>query len=56
MLLLCSDGLTNVLDDQKIAGILLEHRDLEVAAEQLIASANEGGGPDNVTVALQRWN
>jgi PPM family protein phosphatase len=56
VLLLCSDGLTNVVDDQEIQGILTGHDDLEGLAEQLIARANAKGGPDNVTVTLQRWN
>jgi PPM family protein phosphatase len=56
LLLLCSDGLTNVVGDPEIAGILGAHADLAVAAGALIARANAGGGPDNVTVALQRWS
>jgi len=56
VLLLCSDGLTNAIDDQEIAAILTAHRDPDAAAAALIASANEHGGPDNVTVALQRWS
>ena len=56
VLLLCSDGLTSVVDDQEIAGILMAHRDLDAAAEELIDRANAAGGPDNVTVTLQRWN
>jgi serine/threonine protein phosphatase PrpC len=56
VLLLCSDGLTNAVDDQEIAAILASNPDLEVAAERLIARANDHGGPDNITVALQRWS
>ncbi len=55
VLLLCSDGLTNVLTDKEIAAILTANRDLQAAADQLVTRVNEGGGPDNVTVALQRW-
>jgi protein phosphatase len=55
VLLLCSDGLTNAVDEQEIAEILMKSRDLDRAAEQLVATANDNGGPDNVTVALQRW-
>jgi protein phosphatase len=56
VLLLCSDGLTNAVDDQDIAATLVGSRDLDVAAERLIARANDNGGPDNITVALQRWS
>lgn len=53
--LLCSDGLTGVLPDERILDILLEHEpDLTGACRALVAAANEGGGPDNVTVVLLR--
>lgn len=51
--LLCSDGLTDVVTDEQIADIL--HRDaddLDAAAKDLVDSANEHGGPDNVSVIL----
>jgi protein phosphatase len=55
LMLLCSDGLTGVVTDDEIAAILREPTDLSTAAERLIERANEGGGPDNVTVVLVRW-
>jgi protein phosphatase len=55
VLLLCSDGLTNVVDEELIAEIIAASRSLDEAAAHLIAYANQNGGPDNVTVALQRW-
>ena len=55
ILLLCSDGLTCVIDDREIAAILVGCSDLSVAADRLIARALEHGGPDNVTVVLVRW-
>ena len=55
ILLLCSDGLTCVVDDREIAAILVGCFDLGAAAERLIARANEHGGPDNVTAVLVRW-
>jgi serine/threonine protein phosphatase PrpC len=55
VLLLCSDGLTNAVNEHDIANILREHTDLDDAAAKLIACANDNGGPDNVTVVLQRW-
>ncbi|MCG6873291.1 MAG: protein phosphatase 2C domain-containing protein, partial [Gammaproteobacteria bacterium] len=52
--LLCSDGLTDVVQDEEIQKILAAEKDLEAAAGALIDAANEGGGPDNITVVLAR--
>ncbi len=52
--LICSDGLHDVVEDDAIAAVLLSERDLTRAAVKLIDLANEGGGPDNVTVVLAR--
>jgi serine/threonine protein phosphatase PrpC len=52
--LLCSDGLTGVLSHCEIAKILRDFVDLDEAAAQLIACANAGGGPDNITAVLLR--
>lgn len=51
-LLLCSDGLTNMVDDSEIAALLCAEPDPQSACEQLVAMANDHGGEDNVTVAL----
>lgn len=51
-LLLCSDGLTGMLEDARIAEILRAHRDPGAAAAELIAAANEAGGHDNISVVL----
>ncbi len=49
--LLCSDGLTTMVDDETILGVVEEHRpDLNEAAKALINAANRGGGEDNITV------
>ena len=50
--LLCSDGLSGVVPHDTIAGILSTTDGLEAICEQLIAAANEGGGPDNITVLV----
>jgi len=50
--LLCSDGLSGVVPHQTIATILGEGQDLETICERLIGAANEGGGPDNITVLV----
>lgn len=49
--LLCSDGLTNVVDDSKIVQVLKES-DPEDAVRVLTDLALDGGGPDNVTVGI----
>ena len=49
--LLCSDGLTDVLHDGDIAGIA-GGANPGSAAKQLVAEANQRGGPDNITVTL----
>jgi len=51
-LLLCSDGLTNELDEQEIAQVLLDTPDVEAAASELVRSALQRGGTDNVTVVV----
>jgi serine/threonine protein phosphatase PrpC len=51
-LLLCSDGLSNEVTDLEMRDIVLESRDLGLAADRLIALANERGGPDNATAVL----
>ncbi|SHM08551.1 protein phosphatase [Caldanaerovirga acetigignens] len=50
--LLCSDGLTNMLDDEKIREIILNADSIEAAAERLVQAANNLGGHDNITVEL----
>jgi PPM family protein phosphatase len=53
LVLLCSDGLTDMLSEDEIAAALLEaDRDPEAAAERLVAAANARGGEDNITVVL----
>jgi PPM family protein phosphatase len=51
-LLLCSDGLTDVLEDQEILDIVAGASDPAEATEQLVAEANKRGGPDNISVIL----
>jgi PPM family protein phosphatase len=55
LVLLCSDGLTSVLSNEEIGAILRTHAgDLREACAALVARANAGGGPDNVTVVVVR--
>ena len=51
-LLLCSDGLTRMVQDDGIASLLAEDGDAATAAEALVAAANAHGGADNVTVVV----
>ena len=48
-LLLCSDGLTNFLDDKDILKVF-QNNDISAVAEKLVETANENGGGDNITV------
>jgi len=50
-LVLCTDGLHGVLDDEAVLGIAGAGA-VQVAADALVAAANEAGGPDNVTVMV----
>src|SRR3954452_3291967 len=52
--LLCSDGLTTMIDEEAIAHVLREAGSLEAAGDALIAAANAAGGRDNITVVLFR--
>ena len=55
LLLLCSDGLTDMVSDWQIAEVIDENiADLEVAAKKLIALANHYGGKDNISVILMQ--
>ncbi|GAB2477229.1 PP2C family protein-serine/threonine phosphatase [Jatrophihabitans fulvus] len=50
--LLCSDGLTNEVDDEALAATLRAHDDPDAAAQSLVEQALEHGGRDNVTVIV----
>lgn len=56
LVLLCSDGLTGMIEDAAIERLLLdgltEHRPLEECGRALVDAANQAGGHDNVTVLL----
>ena len=52
--LLCSDGLSDLVDDSAIQGILGSERSLEEHAKNLIDTANANGGRDNISVILVR--
>jgi protein phosphatase len=53
IVLMCSDGLTNMLDDRTIERIIRENSDqLETAAETLVRYANQNGGKDNIAIII----
>ncbi|HQG30875.1 MAG TPA: Stp1/IreP family PP2C-type Ser/Thr phosphatase [Deltaproteobacteria bacterium] len=54
LFLLCSDGLTDMIEDDRILRILTSSQDLAGTADDLIAAAKQAGGKDNVTVVLSR--
>jgi PPM family protein phosphatase len=52
VLLLCSDGLTEMVPDDRIAVVLREEPDPRRACERLVAEANRHGGNDNITAIV----
>lgn len=51
-LLICSDGLWNLVSDRELREIAMKNTDPQVACDQLITLANSRGGTDNITVVL----
>ena len=51
-ILLCSDGLSNMIDDKEIYDIISKSESLETAVDTLIETANEKGGTDNISAIL----
>ena len=52
IVLMCSDGLTNMLEDEEIGRILKGQGTIEERAEELIDAANQNGGRDNIAVIV----
>lgn len=51
-LLLCSDGLSDVVDDDALAAVLVGYPDRAQCADQLVKLAHQAGAPDNVTLVV----
>jgi protein phosphatase len=51
-LLLCTDGLTRMVTDQKLFSLLSKENSLLATCDSLIAAANVAGGSDNITAVL----
>lgn len=52
LILMCSDGLSNMIEDEEIRMILNGQRDVVEKAEELIKTANRNGGKDNIAVVI----
>lgn len=52
IVLMCSDGLTNMLEDTEIGAILREKITIEERAQKLVEAANNNGGKDNIAVII----
>jgi serine/threonine protein phosphatase PrpC len=53
--LLCTDGLTDMVPEPDICKVLLSAADAQAACDQLVAAALAAGGKDNITVVLARY-
>ena len=51
-LLLCSDGLSNMISDEELKELLLEHSQIANKVNQMITRANEYGGKDNISLVI----
>lgn len=56
MLLMCSDGLSNMVEDQQIADILRSGQSTEKLSKKLVDTANKNGGKDNIAVIVVKAN
>ena len=52
ILLLCSDGLSDMIDNSTMTSILSSDKNLQAKAKALVQAANDAGGKDNITVVL----
>ena len=55
ILLLCSDGLVNMVEDETILSIIKKEKTLDDAANTLVLEAERAGGTDNITVILIQY-
>lgn len=56
VILLCSDGLTDMVDNSTITAVLQTNKNLSFKGKALINAANDAGGKDNITVVLVQNN
>lgn len=55
ILLLCTDGLTNMVDDNQIKDFLINSEDIQKSCEELVKLSNNKGGFDNITVLAVKF-
>jgi len=55
IILLCSDGLVNMVEDEKILSLITGCEDFENLADKLVTEAENAGGNDNITVILIKF-
>lgn len=55
IILLCTDGLTNMIDEDVILDIIKKEEDPQVACDTLVQNANNRGGEDNITVIIGKF-
>jgi len=55
VILMCSDGLSNMIDDKEILSIVSGEENIEDSAAKLIETANSNGGSDNISVVLIKY-
>lgn len=55
VILMCSDGLSNMVGDNDILGIIKKHKNVAEMADELVKTANHNGGKDNIGIVLVRF-
>lgn len=55
IILLCSDGLVNMVEDEKILSVITRTKNFEETADKLVCEAENAGGSDNITVILIKF-
>ena len=55
-ILLCTDGLTDMVDEATITRIMREENETQACCDRLVAKANGAGGHDNITVLIVDWH
>lgn len=55
IILMCSDGLSNMLSEKELVSAILSEQELSLRAEKLVQMANAAGGKDNITVILAQY-
>ena len=51
-IVMCSDGLTNMIEDSEIKQIVRKNKNIEDSAVELVNAANENGGKDNISIII----